>query len=112
MALNGKTQAITPTFLGELIYEVVLCSMKQLLNPELTASWEKGLTYVAEGSITSDEYMQKLERFVAGRTYNAIHNAGQASLLPAFREVAANYQGGKKEKSGAKQLKGDVKHYE
>ncbi len=112
MALNGKTQAITPTFLGELIYEVVLCSMKQLLNPELTASWEKGLTYVAEGSITSEEYMQKLERFVAGRTYNAIHNAGQASLLPAFRAVAANYPAGKKEKSGAKQPKGDVKHYE
>ena len=47
--------------------------MKQLLNPELTASWEKGPTYVAEGSITPDEYMQKLERFVIGRTYNAVH---------------------------------------
>ena len=42
--------------------------MRQLLNPELTASWEKGLTYVAEGSITPDEYMQKLERFVVTRT--------------------------------------------
>ena len=53
MALNEKTQVITPTYLGELIYEVVHTSMKQLLNPELTASWEKGLTYVAEGSITT-----------------------------------------------------------
>ncbi len=68
MALNEKTQVITPTYLGELIYEVVHTSMKQLLNPELTASWEKGLTYVAEGSITPDEYMQKLERFLIGRT--------------------------------------------
>ena len=68
-----KTQVITPTYLGELIYEVVHTSMKQLLNPELTASWEKGLTYVAEGSITPDEYMQKLGRFVIGRTYNAVH---------------------------------------
>ena len=41
MALNEKTQVITPTYLGELIYEVVHTSMKQLLNPELTASWEK-----------------------------------------------------------------------
>ena len=56
MALNEKTQVITPTYLGELIYEVVHTSMKQLLNPELTASWEKGLNYVAEGEITSDEY--------------------------------------------------------
>ena len=47
---------------------MVNVSIKQLLNPELTASWEKGLTYVAEGSITPEEYMEKLNRFVAGRT--------------------------------------------
>lgn len=92
LSLNGKTQVIAPTFLGELIYEVVDASIKQLLNPELTASWEKGLTYVAEGSITSDEYMEKLERFVAGRTYNAIHADGQAGLRPAFNQVSANYR--------------------
>ena len=61
---------ITPSLLGEMVYEVVDHSIRQLLNPELTASWEKGLTYVAEGSITSDEYMEKLERFVAMRTVN------------------------------------------
>ncbi|WP_288544128.1 DNA topoisomerase, partial [uncultured Clostridium sp.] len=83
MALNEKTQVITPTYLGELIYEVVHTSMKQLLNPELTASWEKGLTYVAEGSITPDEYMQKLERFVIGRTYNAVHMGNAYGLRPA-----------------------------
>ena len=70
LSLNQKTQVITPSLLGEMVYEVVDHSIRQLLNPELTASWEKGLTYVAEGSITSDEYMEKLERFVAMRTVN------------------------------------------
>ena len=96
MALNEKTQVITPTYLGELIYEVVHTSMKQLLNPELTASWEKGLTYVAEGSITPDEYMQKLERFVIGRTYNAVHMGNAYGLRPAFDAVAVFYQNAEK----------------
>ena len=98
MALNEKTQVITPTYEGELIYEVVHTSMKQLLNPELTASWEKGLTYVAEGSITPDEYMQKLERFVIGRTYNAVHMGNTYGLRPAFDAVAVFYQNAGKEK--------------
>ena len=54
--------------LGEMIYDVVDHSIRPLLNPELTASWEKGLTYVAEGDITSDEYMKKLDDFVSRRT--------------------------------------------
>ena len=61
LALNKKTQIVTPTMLGEMIYDVVDHSIRPLLNPELTASWEKGLTYVADGDITSDEYMKKLE---------------------------------------------------
>ena len=96
LSLNNKTQVITPTYLGELIYEVVDASIKQLLNPELTASWEKGLTYVAEGTITSDEYMQKLERFVAGRTYAAVQTANLSGLRTAFERVEKNYSGGKK----------------
>ena len=64
LSLNPKTQVITPTLLGELIYEVVNASIRQLLNPELTASWEKGLTYVAEGSITEKEYMEKLQELL------------------------------------------------
>lgn len=92
LSLNTKTQIIMPAYLGELIYEVVNASISQLLNPELTASWEKGLTYVAEGSITSDEYMEKLERFVAGRTYNAVHVANQSGLRPYFEMVSAAYQ--------------------
>lgn len=91
LALNEKTQVITPTFLGELIYEVVEGSIRQLLNPDLTASWEKGLTYVAEGSITSDEYMEKLERFVTGRTYTAVHTANQTVLRPLFDKISVHY---------------------
>ncbi|MBR3635255.1 MAG: type IA DNA topoisomerase [Lachnospiraceae bacterium] len=68
LAINNKTQIITPTLLGELIYEVVSASIKPLLNPELTASWEKGLTGVANGGISSDEYMIKLNDFVVRRT--------------------------------------------
>ena len=105
MALNEKTQVITPTYLGELIYEVVHTSMKQLLNPELTASWEKGLTYVAEGSITPDEYMQKLERFVIGRTYNAVHMGNAYGLRPAFDAVAVFYQNAEEEKKSSRSAK-------
>ncbi|MDO4438453.1 MAG: DNA topoisomerase [Eubacteriales bacterium] len=70
LKLNSKTQVITPTLLGELINDVTYASIRQLLNPELTASWEKGLTYVAEGSVSEEEYMQKLRDFVGGRTLN------------------------------------------
>ncbi len=92
LALNGKTQIITPTLLGELIYEVVNASIRQLLNPELTASWEKGLTYVAEGTITPEEYMQKLESFVAGRTYGVLKLNNQYQLREYFEDLGRNYQ--------------------
>lgn len=73
ISLNKKTQVLSPTKLGELITEAVSASVRQLLNPELTASWEKGLSYVADGSISEAEYMQKLDSFVRSRT-NAIKN--------------------------------------
>ena len=91
LALNGKTQIITPTLLGELVFDVVGASIRQLLNPELTASWEKGLTYVAEGSITPDEYMEKLERFVAGRTYGVLRLNNQYQLREYFETAGQNY---------------------
>ena len=80
LALNKKTQVITPTQLGEMIYDVVHQSIRPLLNPELTASWEKGLTYVAEGSITSEEYMGKLENFVTRHTVNVKQLRNQFQL--------------------------------
>ena len=92
LALNKKTQVITPTLLGEMIFDVVNCSIRQLLNPELTASWEKGLTYVAEGSITADEYMQKLSGFVGRRTLAVKDLRNQAQLVTLFNETAINYK--------------------
>lgn len=89
--INKKTQIITPTQLGEIIYEVVNASISQLLNAELTASWEKGLTYVAEGSITPEEYMDKLEGFVRRRTQNVINLNNQSMLLSNFNQVSKNY---------------------
>lgn len=92
LALNGKTQVITPTLLGELVFDVVNGSIRQLLNPELTASWEKGLTYVAEGTITPDEYMEKLEHFVAGRTSGVLKLNNQNQLDEYFQETGKNYK--------------------
>ena len=100
LALNAKTQMITPTFLGEMIYEVVFASIRQLLNPELTASWEKGLTYVAEGRITSEEYMEKLNRFVAGRTMNVKQLSNASQLRGNFDRAALFYQPPAKRKKG------------
>lgn len=99
LSLNNKTQVITPALLGEMVYDVVEHSLKQLLNPDLTASWEKGLTYVSEGSITSDEYMEKLERFVAGRTANVIRMNNQYDMRRYFDKAAACY---KKQQSAIK----------
>lgn len=98
LELNKKTQVITPTLLGELIFEVVNASIRQLLNPELTASWEKGLTYVAEGSITSDEYMEKLNRFVAGRTIGVKQLNNSYYLRPNFDAAAVHYNNKKKDR--------------
>ncbi|MCI8518452.1 MAG: type IA DNA topoisomerase [Hungatella sp.] len=91
MALNGKTQVITPTLLGEMIFDVVSASIRQLLNPDLTASWEKGLTYVAEGTITPAEYMEKLERFVAGRTQTVLRLNNQYQLREYFDASSKYY---------------------
>ena len=90
LSLNKKTQVITPTLQGEMIYDVVNCSIRQLLNPELTASWEKGLTYVAEGSITEQEYMDKLERFVRLRT-KQVEDSNFQYALRRFFDAAAQY---------------------
>ena len=90
--LSRKTQVISPTLLGEMVYEAVEASIRPLLNPELTASWEKGLNYVAGGTITSDEYMNKLEDFVSRRT-NQVKSAANGYLLKAaFEKAKAFYK--------------------
>ncbi|MGN0324640.1 MAG: DNA topoisomerase [Oliverpabstia sp.] len=92
IALNKKTQVITPTQLGEMIYEVVNASIRSLLNPELTASWEKGLTYVAEGTITSQEYMDKLEHFIRVRVQGVQTINNHYALRSRYDAIAANYK--------------------
>lgn len=87
--LNKKTQIITPTTLGEGIYDVVNSSISTLLNPELTASWEKGLTYVAQGQITKEEYMDKLTSFVSRMTNGVKELNNQAGLTAAFQGYGA-----------------------
>ncbi len=89
--LNKKTQIITPTRLGEIVYEVINASIRQMLNAELTASWEKGLSMVADGTIGEQEYMVKLEAFVAKMIESVKRLNNQSSLYGAFQSVDAFY---------------------
>lgn len=99
--LNKKTQIITPTQMGEMIHDVVASSIKSLLNPELTASWEKGLSYVAEGAITEEEYMKKLEDFIQKRT-DAVKGMNNQYQLRTCFDYAAQFYKNKKESTGGK----------
>lgn len=91
LALNKKTQIITPTKLGEMVYDVVDSSLRPLLNPELTASWEKGLNYVAEGTITPEEYMEKLDHFVTVRTEYVKRLNNQWMLREKYETISKHY---------------------
>ena len=108
--LNKKTQVLTPAQLGEMIFDLVNCSIRSLLNPELTASWEKGLAYVAEGTITPEEYMQKLEGFIQRRTEVVLNQNSRYALRQMFDAAAVYYK--KKELSkrqtGGKNKDGDM----
>lgn len=92
LKLNKKTQIITPELQGEMVYDVVENSIKSLLNPELTASWEKGLTYVAEGSITPEEYMKKLDHFITSRTAGVKGLNNQYQLRACYDKAAGFYK--------------------
>jgi len=92
LGLNKKTQIITPTLLGELIYDVVYASIKSMLNADLTASWEKGLTYVSDGKITKEEYTQKLENFVTKMVGGVKQLNNQSALTKYYNEAAAFYK--------------------
>lgn len=92
LSLNKKTQVITPTLLGEMVFDVVEHSIRSLLNPELTASWEKGLNYVANGEITSEEYMVKLEHFITSRTNGVLGLNNQYQLRGCYEKAATYYK--------------------
>jgi DNA topoisomerase-3 len=92
LQLNKKTQIITPQFLGEMVYDVVESSIRSLLNPELTASWEKGLTYMAQGEITEEEYMKKLENYISKWVNGVKTLNNQRYLRTKFDEASAYYK--------------------
>jgi DNA topoisomerase-3 len=92
--LNKKTQIITPTLRGELIHDIVRCSVQSLLNPELTASWEKGLNYVTEGQISSDEYMGKLVNFVTSRSSNIRQSDIKTFIRTRYQQIKPFYPKG------------------
>jgi len=95
LALNNKSQVITPTLLGEMVFDTVDMSMSQMLNPELTASWEKGLTYVAEGNLTPDEYMVKLNAFISNRCASVMRsnsNSYMTALKENYEKIRSNYK--------------------
>jgi len=84
---NNKTQVITPSLKGELIYEVVKDAMPDMLNPELTASWEKGLNMVANGEIKSNVFMDKLEFYIKKKVSKAIERKPYINPPKLFMKV-------------------------
>ena len=92
LKLNKKTQVITPELIGEMVYDVVNSSIRSLLNPELTASWELGLALVAEGKITEGEYMKKLDDFIIRRVEGVKNINNSYGLRQCFDAAAAYYK--------------------
>ncbi len=106
ISLNKKTQVLTPTLMGEMVYDTVYCSIRPLLDPKLTASWELGLSRVEEGTVTEEEYLEKLNGFVARRT-QAVKDSQYGDVLARlYREDSKYYSKnsykGKRASSGKK----------
>ena len=100
ISLNKKTQIVTPTFLGEIIYDIVYYSINGLLSADLTASWEKGLEGVAEGQISKEEYTQKMTTYVTQYTNRVKQIQNQGGITGVFNKTKAYYA-----KSGVNQAK-------
>ena len=107
IALNKKTQIVTPTFLGEIIYDVCLNSIQSLLWAEMTASWEKGLSGVAEGTISKDEYTAKMNKFVCDNTNAVKQIRNQNQITRLFDRTKPFY-----EKAGAKKAANNPRYIE
>ena len=91
LRLNKKTQVITPSQTGEMIYDTCSCALKPLLDPRLTASWELGLTQVADGTVTGEEYTQKLNSFITRRTNYIKETDFHQVLTQMYQRDAALY---------------------
>lgn len=92
LSLNKKTQVLTPTLLGEMVTDCVALSIHSLLNPSLTASWEKGLSGVADGEISYDEYMKKLKAFIVKHSDEIKNNEKKVNLMPYFENAKKFYK--------------------
>lgn len=103
ISLNKKTQIVTPTFLGEIIYDIVYYSINGLLRADLTASWEKGLEGVAEGQISKQEYTDKMTTFVTKYTNLVKQIQNQNGITGVFDKTKVFYaKGGGTQKKDAK----------
>lgn len=94
ISLNKKTQIVTPTFLGEIIYDIVYYSINGLLRADLTASWEKGLEGVAEGQISKQEYTDKMTTFVTKYTNLVKQIQNQNGITGVFDKTKVFYAKG------------------
>ena len=94
ISLNKKTQIVTPTFLGEIIYDIVYYSINGLLRADLTASWEKGLEGVAEGQISKQEYTDKMTTFVTKYTNLVKQIQNQNGITSVFDKTKVFYAKG------------------
>jgi DNA topoisomerase-3 len=90
--LNSKTQIVTPTFLGEIIYDVVKYSINNLLRAEMTASWEKGLAGVADGTISAAEYTEKMNSYVTKNTEFVKKLYNSNGLIAIFNKTKPYYE--------------------
>lgn len=91
LKLNKKTQIVTPDLKGEMVYDVVNNSLPSMLNPELTASWEKGLTQVAEGQISEKIYMEKLNQYILRRTNGVKGLNNQGVIKESYQNIRNEY---------------------
>ncbi len=91
LKLNNKTQIVTPTLLGEMIFDTVSVTIKALLVPELTANWEMGLSKVAEGTLKEEDYMEKLKSFIEKQVENVRVSHAQDLLIERYRYLGAIY---------------------
>lgn len=100
LALNKKTQVLTPEALGEMVFEVVNMTVPALLNPKMTASWEKGLDGITQGTVPMEDYREKLEEFIRKETVSMINENLTSQIAGQIRPLAG---------SNAKDMKTKVK---
>ena len=94
--LNQKTQILSPERMGEMVYEVVAMTVPALLNPKMSASWEKGLDGITNGTVIMEDYREKLEHFIRVKVGGVLQVNYQAALRSRYDSIAANYKKGGK----------------